>query len=355
MRIGLLVLFQARAGVPDAQMWRDELDLALQAECLGFDWLMAVEHHFTDYAMCPDNAQALSFLAARTKRVQLFPAAFILPWNDPLRVAEKIILLDHLSEGRAVLGLGRGLSRIEFDGFRVAMSEARERFDEAAEMILRALESGFIEGDGKYYPQPRIELRPRPLRGFRNRSYMVGSSPASIQVAARLGLACMRFSDGDWTLMTPEVQAYRTSYEHLHRCAAPPLLATDLLFCDSNDRIAVALGRQYQVAYWESLVRHYEMLDAAHFRRAGASYAHYAAVSERTQSLPRNYAAEDYLAGNLAGDPHRILDKLVQRRAAIGSFDLALIVRYSDMPLESAYRSLHLFAERIMPQIKDWT
>ena len=104
---------------------------------MGFDLLMPVEHHFFDYAMIPDNIVFLSYVAARTKTIKLMPCAFILPWNDPLRVTEKAILLDHLSGGRVVVGFGRGLAKREFDAFRVNFSESRERFEQAAGIIVR--------------------------------------------------------------------------------------------------------------------------------------------------------------------------------------------------------------------------
>jgi alkanesulfonate monooxygenase SsuD/methylene tetrahydromethanopterin reductase-like flavin-dependent oxidoreductase (luciferase family) len=98
--------------------------LALLAEPLGYDRIWSVEHHFDDYAMCPDNVVLLSYLAAQTKRVKLGMGAVILPWNDPLRVAEKMIMLDHLSDGRALFGMGRGLSRSEYAPFMVAMDRS---------------------------------------------------------------------------------------------------------------------------------------------------------------------------------------------------------------------------------------
>jgi len=151
----------------DEQMYAGELGLAELADRLGYDSLWAVEHHFDDYAMCPDNVVLLANVAGRAKRLKLGTAAVILPWNDPLRVAEKIIMLDILSEGRALFGMGRGLSRMEYAPFGVDMSESRARFDEAAAMIVAAVETGWIEGDGPYYPRPRTQLRPGPPRSFR--------------------------------------------------------------------------------------------------------------------------------------------------------------------------------------------
>ena len=73
----------------------------------------AVEHHFFDYSFCPDNTQWLSYIAGRTERVDVGTAAVIMPWNEPLRVAEKVALLDQVAGGRVRFGMGRGLSRRE--------------------------------------------------------------------------------------------------------------------------------------------------------------------------------------------------------------------------------------------------
>jgi len=89
MQIGMMPLIQGHPGTSDAEIYKQELDLALQAESLGFDLLMPVEHHFFDYAMIPDNVAFLSYVAGRTTTIKLMPCAFILPWNDPLRVTEK--------------------------------------------------------------------------------------------------------------------------------------------------------------------------------------------------------------------------------------------------------------------------
>ena len=199
MEVGLLAIFQNYLGRgSDADMVAGEMRMGALAEPLGYDKIWAAEHHFTDYSAIPDNIQYLSYLAGRTDRIKLGTGAVIVPWNDPLRVVERIALLDHLSDGRAVLGLGRGLARVEYESFGVDMSESRERFDEAASMIVSALETGFIEGDGPFYPQKRTEIRPRPRADFKDRLYCVGQSPVSVIEAANLGARLMIFSQEPW-------------------------------------------------------------------------------------------------------------------------------------------------------------
>src|SRR6516225_12253847 len=154
MRVGMATIFQnpldERA---DHDVYRHELRLTELAEPLGFDSIWGVEHHFTDYTMCPDVLQYLTYFAGRTRRVQLGSMVVVLPWHDPMRVAEQVSVLDHVSNGRFVLGLGRGLGRVEFDGFGVSMDSSRERFTESAEMILTGLERGYCEYDGKLVKQ----------------------------------------------------------------------------------------------------------------------------------------------------------------------------------------------------------
>ena len=132
MQIGLHLGYQNLHDIPDEEFFRKETKLAIEAEAMGFDFVGPVEHHFTNYAACPDPCQLLSYVAAKTKTIKLITAAVILPWNDPLRVVEKAIMLDILSDGRLILGMGRGAARREFKPFRVNLADSREMFDEAA-------------------------------------------------------------------------------------------------------------------------------------------------------------------------------------------------------------------------------
>ena len=147
MHVGYAPLFQNPGNVlSDADVYIHELRLAERAEPLGFDSLWSVEHHFTDYTMCPDVLQFLSYMAGKTQRVKLGSMVVVVPWHDPVRVTEQVILLDHLSNGRLILGIGRGLARVEYEGFRLEQHQGRARFLEYAALILQGLEHGYIEG-----------------------------------------------------------------------------------------------------------------------------------------------------------------------------------------------------------------
>ena len=108
MKVGIALNMLTKDGMPDAAVLAEHLALGDLAEPLGFDSLFALEHHFTGYAMSPSPTQLLSYFAGRTKRVTLGTAVIVLPWHDPVRLAEEIALLDILSGGRCLLGFGRG-------------------------------------------------------------------------------------------------------------------------------------------------------------------------------------------------------------------------------------------------------
>ena len=354
MKVGILQIFQNYLGRGnDADVVRAESRLALLAEELGFDKVWAVEHHFTDYAACPDNVAYLSWLAGRTERIGLGTGAVIVPWNDPLRVAEKVTLLDHLSGGRAVLGLGRGLSRIEYGHFGIDMNESRERFDEGARMIVDALEKGFIEGSGPFYPQPRTEIRPRPLSPIRERLYCVGMSPDSVDAAARLGGRLMTFTQTAWPLYKDGPLAqYREAYRRHHDREAPPPLTGDLMYCHADPAVAEEKGLEYMTNYFLSIVRHYEIM-SDHFKDT-KGYDSYASAADAFKAVGLETAARAYCSVNSWGDPERHVRQLRERFELLGEFELSLISFYGGMSPEEAEASLRLFAAEVLPEVQGW-
>ena len=199
MHFGLLSIFQNYRGQwNDADIVKGEMALAKIADVADFDSYWAVEHHFFDYSMCPDNLQWLAQVAGETERVQLGTGAVIMPWNDPYRVAAKMAFLDQQCDGRALLGFGRGLSKREYAGMGVDMEEARGRFDQGTALVLEALNKGFFEADTEFFTRPRIELRPRPTRGFDDRVFAIGVSPESAVQAAVLGAQLMCLAQQPW-------------------------------------------------------------------------------------------------------------------------------------------------------------
>src|SRR6201996_2822080 len=179
MKIGVSLSILAQAGRSDVAVYKEHLELGDLAEPLGFDSIFALEHHFTGYSMSPAPVQLLSYFAGRAKRLALGTAVIVLPWHDPIRVAESIALLDVLCGGRCLFGFGRGAASVEYAGFRIPMEEARPRFAEAAQIILMAMKEESFEFHGEYYQIPRISIRPRPMSHPERRFYASSVSPES--------------------------------------------------------------------------------------------------------------------------------------------------------------------------------
>ena len=120
--------------------------------------------------------------------MQLGTAVIVLPWHDPVEIAEKIALLDVVSGGRTIFGFGRGAATVEYNGFRINMEEARDRFVESAIIIRKGLTQKSFSFDGKYYKIPEIQIRPRPISHPEDRFYASSVSPESAEIMAKLGL-----------------------------------------------------------------------------------------------------------------------------------------------------------------------
>jgi alkanesulfonate monooxygenase SsuD/methylene tetrahydromethanopterin reductase-like flavin-dependent oxidoreductase (luciferase family) len=355
MDVGIQTIF-ASAGwedITDAQVYDEDTALALLAEELGFDVVWAVEHHFYDYSFCPDNTQWLSYIAGRTERIEVGTAAIILPWNEPLRVAEKVALLDQVAGGRLRLGFGRGLSRREYSHFAaIEMGESRDRFDESSLMIQDALETGFIEGDGPFYPQPRTAIRPAPSRTFQGRTYAVATSEDSIEAAARLGAAMVLFSDRPWKSRLPQIETWRTRFRDLHGAEPPPPLICDFVYCHEDEGVANEAGTRYLATYLESVLEHYEVM-GEHFDGV-KGYEAYAGAAGILRRQGASGFLDGFVRATCHGTPQQIIDTYRERWELIGAFEAAPAFRFGGIPYAEASSSMRLFAEQVLPELKSW-
>ena len=352
MRVGVQMIFQSwgYGDITDGQVVQEEVDLAVLADELGFAALWPVEHHFDDYSFCPDNTVLLANLAARTSRILLGTGAVILPWNQPIRVAEKLALLDHQSNGRVLFGMGRGLARCEYAGFGIPMDESRDRFDEAAPMILAALERGYIEGDGPYFPQPRTPLRPAPSRSFDGRVYCVAMSPDSVLAAADLGARMVAFSQRPWVDQAAAINTYRERFETVHdRQPGPPVIC-DFVYCHEDAGRAEEYAHKYIAGYLASVMEHYE-LESEHLKQA-KGYESYGSAVDMMRAIGLDKLCQMYLDVNVWGTPEQIVERLHARREVVGDHDLTCCFRYAGLPYDDAEASMRLFARDVLPVVQ---
>src|ERR1051326_2989041 len=185
MKVGVALNMLTKDGRSDAEVFAEHMALGDLAEPLGYDSLCALEHHFTGYAMSPSPTHLLAYYAGRTKRITLGTAVIVLPWHDPVRVAEEIALIDVYSGGRCLFGFGRGAASVEYAGMRIPMEEARPRFVEAAQIIIKALTNPVFDFDGQFFKIPPTSIRPRPIshpeRRVRRHADSHGRSAAALR------------------------------------------------------------------------------------------------------------------------------------------------------------------------------
>lgn len=351
MRVGMHLGYQNVHGIPDVEFFMKETKFAIEAEAMGFDFVGPVEHHFTDYAACPDPFQMLAYVAAKTKNIELITAAVILPWNSPLRVVEQALELDILSEGRLTLGMGRGAARREFRSFGVELADSREMFDEAALIIMHGLETGIVESDSKWYKIPRTEIRPRPFKSFKDRTVMVSMSPSSVEVAARYGLKTLRFSQGDWRNAIPEINQYRKTFEELHAKKAPPFIISDFVLCFEGKERVTQYCDSYFAKMFGTVANHYEFM-SDHFKSL-PSYSTYAYMGQAAAAAGGpDKAYRDYVSGNMIGTPEALVEHHLERKAMVGDYEMLANFSFGGLPYELVYEQAKLFADKVLPKIK---
>jgi len=350
MHVGYSAFFQNLSGEhTDADVWQHELSIVDKVEAAGFDSVWAPEHHFTNYVMCPDTTQFLTWVAARTERVQLGAMISVLPWHDPVRLAEEWSMLDHCSGGRAILGLGRGLGRVEFERFRVDMSESRGRFTEYAAAILGALETGYIESDGEHYRQPRAAIRPFPSRSFRGRAYASAVSPESMDLMARLGVGVLVIAQKPWKTTIAELDAYRARFVELNGDEPPrPIIAVFCAVGESADH-AEELHEHYLMAYAESALDHYQFDDAGIAEIPG--YEYYAGLSANIDKHGRRAFAAFLADLQVWGDPGQVTEQLIEYQRMIGAGAVVGVFSYGGMPFAEVDAGLDRFTTHCLPAL----
>src|ERR1700729_340534 len=142
MKFGLFAAATAqRSNNPDvdsAAGFKDYIDYVIEAEALGYQSAFIVEHHFTGFGQVSATLNLLTWIGARTRTLRLGTAVIVLPWHNPVLLAEQAATLDLLSGGRFDFGVGKGYRHSEFKGFQIAQEESEARFDEAVDVMTRA-------------------------------------------------------------------------------------------------------------------------------------------------------------------------------------------------------------------------
>ncbi|WP_186319181.1 LLM class flavin-dependent oxidoreductase [Streptomyces sp. SAJ15] len=191
---GILLGTHRSPGRTDGDVFRDTLTLATRAEALGLDELWVTEHHLGDAAIGSSALALAAFLLGHTKRSTVGTAVTLLPLHHPIHVAEQAALLDQLSGGRSVLGVGRGHSTTEYEVIGRGIGDWRRGPAEALDLI-HAAWAGEVSASSEAYAFPAVTPTLAPLTRSGPPVYIAAGSPATIEDAASSGLPMLLFFD----------------------------------------------------------------------------------------------------------------------------------------------------------------
>jgi alkanesulfonate monooxygenase SsuD/methylene tetrahydromethanopterin reductase-like flavin-dependent oxidoreductase (luciferase family) len=351
MHTGISLIFQNVDGdKTDADVYRHELDLAAKVEDAGFESVWIPEHHFTSYQLTANVPMLLSWLASRTSNLKIGTMVSVLPWQDPVRTAENFIVLDHLSGGRAVLGIGRGLAPVEFQGFRLEMGESRQRFYEYAEAILRGLDSGVMEYEGELYKQPRVELRPSPYASFQGRTFASAISPKSIDLMTELGAGLMVIAQKPWETVEEEMVHYRERYLDIRGEEPPKPVLCVFVGAAPTEAEAQHLRDVYLQRYARSTVEHYEFDNVGFAEIEG--YEYYGALSRNIEKHGLEGFCSFLADLQVWGTPDQVVEKILGYVDRLNAGAVVMCPAFGNMPQDVAEANFDLLAREVAPHIR---
>ncbi|MFJ3229264.1 LLM class flavin-dependent oxidoreductase [Streptomyces sp. NPDC086783] len=350
MKFGCFVYFQER-DMPTAQMYREYLDEICYTDRLGFDEVWLAEHHFTDYATTPSPNLLLSNIATRTERIRIGSMVNPLPLYDPLRFAEEIAVLDQLSQGRVNIGIGSGVPS-EMQRFGRSAEQAKPRFREALDVIVRALSQDRFNHHGDFYHYSDATVTPRPVQLPHPPIFQGVLSPQSVVTCAEQGIPITRIYD-TFDQARSMTQLYRATVAAQH-----PHGLTSSLFRPSVRHVRpIYVANTTEQAFHEAvpeLFRHFrrfaDVTDAEHTTPSPDNWRHL--VEKAPIPLgPHDFEQMDAENIVIIGDPDRVRNKLLHLREHAGMDGFIGIFAFGNLPHEHVCRSLHLFAETVMPSL----
>ena len=353
MKVGVAMNMLYEHDKPDVAVVQEHLQLGDLVEPLGFDSLWALEHHFTGYAMSPAPTQLLAYFAGRTRRIQLGTAVIVLPWHDPVRVAEQIALLDIMCGGRCLFGFGRGAASTEYEGFRIPMDEARPRFAEAAEIVVKALANESFEHDGQFFKIPRMSIRPRPMSNPERRFYASSVSPESAEVIAKLGFGMLMIMQNEWEKCRQDIDTFQAMSKQAGFVPKAPIILTNVSCAETREE-AHERAQKYLGRKWQSIDDHYHFSDGHLANVKG--YEAYGKTAKTYAKLkdPANLkkATDFYVSIQIVGTPDDCLQQLGALQKVTGHEHLVAEFSFGNLPHHESEKNVRLFADRVLPTLQ---
>jgi len=352
MKFGLFYLPTYMPAVRDAHTHLANIVEQVKfADRIGIDYVWMVEHHFVRHGgLCSANYSLLSYLAGCTDRIRLGTGATVLPLNDPIRVAEQAATLDHLSNGRFDLGVGRGFLKTEFDVFGVPMRESRERVEQGIDLVKRAWRGEPISHDGTH--------RPAPIEG------LAILPPAYQQPHPPIWVACFLSPESFvWTAEQGHNLLY-VAYHVSHQVAGERIdWYRNALKKAGRHLEAHEICSVYHAHFTEnddvSGLRAKVEGPMGEYLRAGAEAAPQAPDPQAykgydvREEMQRNARFDVYFPERvIMGGPNQVIDRIAAIRE-MGVTQIGMLVDFGSLSQADIMKSLAVFADKVLPAVRD--
>ncbi|QLL08931.1 LLM class flavin-dependent oxidoreductase [Mycobacterium vicinigordonae] len=347
MKFGVFILGDKPNHLSDREVLRNVLQEASWAEELGYDEVWLAEHHFSPYGMLADLPQIATAIATQTERIRIGTACMVAPFHSPIQLAERIALVDVLSNGRFDAGFGRGYQSHEFKGFGVSMDQATGRYQECVEIVNRLLSEENVTYHGKYHQIEDVTIYPRPLQQPVPVWGTVMKTPSSFEWLADKSFGAII---GNPYQVDPDLQGALDIYLDVQSkkgldAATGNVWALLNAFCDKDDGFA----RSYPRDSVELSIQTHRKYSSP-FERGGEIPADYKAYSDWFDKHDKQ-SYEQVLNSHLTlmGDPDRIITKM---RTVIDMGWRNIMLRMSRggaMDRNKVYESMKLFAREVIP------
>jgi alkanesulfonate monooxygenase SsuD/methylene tetrahydromethanopterin reductase-like flavin-dependent oxidoreductase (luciferase family) len=341
-----IFLEERRPGTSELAAFQETLDFAEAAEASGLDGVWLGEIHFNPTRSVHSAPIALaSFIAARTRRVRIGTAVQVLPLGNPLRIAEDVATVDHLSQGRFDFGIGRSGSPRAYDALGIPYAESQARFEESLRIILEAWKGKPFSYDGKFYRFEKATVGPRPHQLPHPPLRMAANSQETFPIVGRLGLPLFV---GLRDLSVPELRLHVASYRAAWREAGHPgdgdVCLRIPVYAAPTEKEAVEEPRENTLYFFR---RHAELTRSGMGRAdTGPADRRQARFDELT-SLTYDDILETRVAfGTAAG----LIDRLTRLTRELGLSDIVIELNPGgQLPLDRMHRTLRIFTREVMP------
>jgi alkanesulfonate monooxygenase SsuD/methylene tetrahydromethanopterin reductase-like flavin-dependent oxidoreductase (luciferase family) len=344
MRFGTYFFLQATPGRPAAEIIADEVEQMVLSEALGFDSVWLTEHHYADYGLSAAPSVLAATLAARTERVTIGTAVYVVPFHHPLRLAEETATLDILSRGRLVVGIGRGNRPLEFVGHGVRLDDSRTRLEEGTDVLVQAWTQERVDFHGQHWQFSNMPVYPKPLSQPHPPLAVAAIGSDTITWTARRGYRLL--SSGLGTTL-PSLSQQRQTYADALAPAARALLdawtVTKHVYVAQSDALARAEAEPHERWYLDSFARSLRPDGLDSLTETTRQQA--LAFAQRASERRWEDLIEDAL---LIGSPATVRQKVAELQAA-GVGELVCWMNFGGLAPERVRRSMALFASEVMP------